>query len=347
MKKEMKVAIMTGLREVQLITREVPQPKDDEVLVKLEYIGICGSDLHYYETGAIGPFVVEPPFVLGHECAGVVAELGKNVSHLSVGDRVALEPGTTCNVCQFCRDGKYNLCPDVIFFATPPVDGVFQEYVAHKADYCFKLPDSLTTMEGALIEPLAVGFHGAFEGGARIGQSVVVFGAGCIGLSSMLACRAMGLSNIIVVDIMDNRLNKAKEMGATHIINGKDIDVVAKIKELTGGKGADLIFETAGLELTANQAIHASYKGATIVLVGYSASGKMNLDISLSLDKEITFKTIFRYRHIYPVAIEAASSGMNLKGMVTNVFTLDEIATAMEQCVENKADIVKAVVKVG
>ena len=348
MKQEMKVAVMTGLREVELTTREIPEPKDHEVLVKLEYVGVCGSDLHYYETGAIGPFVVEPPFVLGHECAGTVVEVGKCVTNLAVGDRVALEPGTTCDACEFCRSGQYNLCPDVVFFATPPVDGVFQEYVAHHAQYCFKLPDHVSTMEGALIEPLAVGFHGAFQGGAQIGQSVVVFGAGCIGLTSMLACKAMGLSQIIMVDIVEKRLEKALELGAGHVINGSNTDVVAKIKELTGGKGADLLMETAGTEVTANQAIHGAKKGATIVLIGYSASGKMNLDVSHSLDKEITFKTIFRYRHIYPIAIEAAATGnIDLKGMVTNVFTLDEVVEAMKQCAENKVDIVKAVIKVG
>jgi len=348
MKQEMKVAVMTGLKEVELSTREVPKPKDHEVLVKLEYIGVCGSDLHYYETGAIGPFVVEPPFVLGHECAGTVVEVGAAVTNLVVGDRVALEPGTTCGVCELCRTGRYNLCPDVIFFATPPIDGVFQEYVAHHADYCFKLPEHVSTMEGALIEPLAVGFHGVFQGDAKIGQKVVIFGAGCIGLVSMLACKAMGISQIIMVDIIEKRLEKALELGASHVINGSNTDVVAKIKELTDGQGADLLLETAGMEITANQAIHGAKKGATIVLIGYSATGKMNLEVSHALDKEITFKTIFRYRHIYPIAIEAAASGnIDLKGMVTNVFDLDDIVDAMKQCSENKAEIVKAVVKVG
>ena len=144
----------------------IPKPADNEALVKLEYVGICGSDLHYYETGAIGDYVVKPPFVLGHEPGGIVVEVGKDVKRLKVGDRVALEPGKTCGHCEFCKSGQYNLCPDVVFFATPPVDGVFQEYVAHEADLCFKLPDNVSTLEGALIEPLAVGFHAAMQGGA-------------------------------------------------------------------------------------------------------------------------------------------------------------------------------------
>ena len=153
----MKVAVMNGIGEMGYTERPIPAPKADEVLVKLEYVGICGSDMHYYETGRIGDYVVEPPFVLGHEPGGVVVEVGADVTHLKAGDRVALEPGKTCGKCKFCREGKYNLCPDVVFFATPPVDGVFQEYVAHEADLCFKLPDNVSTLEGALIEPLAVG----------------------------------------------------------------------------------------------------------------------------------------------------------------------------------------------
>lgn len=136
----MKTAVMLGVGKIGFEDRPIPQPKDDEVLVKLEYVGICGSDLHYYETGAIGNYVVKPPFVLGHEAGGVVVKAGKGVKGLQVGDRVALEPGKTCGHCEFCKQGKYNLCPDVVFFATPPVDGVFCEYVAHPADLCFKLP---------------------------------------------------------------------------------------------------------------------------------------------------------------------------------------------------------------
>ena len=186
----MKVAVMNGIGKMGYTNRPIPAPKAGEVLVKLEYVGICGSDMHYYETGRIGDYVVEPPFVLGHEPGGVVVEVGEGVTHLKAGDRVALEPGKTCGKCKFCREGKYNLCPDVIFFATPPVDGVFQEYVAHEADLCFKLPDNVSTLEGALIEPLAVGFHAAKQGGARAGQTAVVFGAGCIGLVSMMALKA-------------------------------------------------------------------------------------------------------------------------------------------------------------
>lgn len=347
MEGKMKVAVMQGIGKMELIERDIPQVKPNEVLVKVENVGVCGSDLHYYESGAIGDYVVEPPFVLGHESAGTVVEVGSEVTHLKVGDRVSLEPGKTCGHCEFCRTGRYNLCPDVVFFATPPVDGVFQEYVAHEADLCFKLPDNMDTVEGALIEPLAVGFHAAKQGGAEAGQVAAVFGAGCIGLVTMMALKALGVTKVYVVDVLDKRLDKAMELGATGVINGAKEDTVARLMELTDGKGIDLSIETAGTEITAQQTIRAAKKGSTVVFVGYTKSGMVTLPMSLALDKELTFKTVFRYRHIYPLAIEAVSSGkINLKGIVTNTFTLDDIQRGMDLSVEDKANIVKSVIKI-
>lgn len=347
MKGKMKVAIMTDVAKVELTEREIPKPAANEVLVRVEYVGVCGSDIHYYKNGGIGPNIVKPPFVLGHEAGGTVVEVGTSVTNLKPGDRVALEPGKTCGHCEFCKTGRYNLCPEVIFFATPPVDGVFQEYVAHEADLCFKIPDNMDTMEAALIEPLSVGFHAARQGNARMGMTAVVTGAGCIGLVSMMALKAMGVTRIIAVDVMPKRLEKALELAATDAINGKETDTVEEVLKLTGGMGPDLVIETAGSEITARQAIQFCKKGGTIVLVGYSASGEMTLPMSLALDKELTFKTVFRYRHIYPLAIEAVSSGrVNLKGIVTNIFSLDDIQNAMEQSTKNKADIVKSVIKI-
>ena len=343
----MKVAVMNGIGKMGFEQRPIPVPKDDEVLVKLEYVGICGSDLHYYEHGRIGDYIVEPPFVLGHEPGGTIVEVGKNVKGLKAGDRVALEPGKTCGHCEFCNTGRYNLCPDVVFFATPPVDGVFQEYVAHEAGLCFKLPDNVSTMEGALIEPLAVGFHAAQQGGAHMGQVAVVTGSGCIGLVSMMALKALGVTDVYVVDIMQKRLDKALELGATGVINGKEKDAVKEIEELTNGRGCDLVIETSGSEICANQGLEMLVKDGTLVQVGYSASGTMNLNTSMICDKELTIRSVFRYRHIYPLAIKAVAEGkVDLKGIVTDIFDLDDVQNAMDSSVNNKADIVKAVIKI-
>ncbi len=343
----MKVSVMNDIKKVSFVEQDIPKPADNEVLVKVEYVGICGSDLHYYENGAIGGYIVKPPFVLGHESGGTVVEVGKDVSHLKVGDRVALEPGKTCGQCSFCRQGQYNLCSDVIFFATPPVDGVFQEYVAHEAALCFKLPDNVSTMEGALIEPLAVGFHAANQGGARIGQTAVVTGSGCIGLVSMMALKAEGVSKVYVVDVMPKRLEKAMELGADGVINSANEDPVEAIMKLTNGEGVDLIIETSGAEIAARQAIQMAKKGSCIVFVGYSKSGEMTLPMGLALDKELNFNTVFRYRHVYPTAIDAVASGkVNLKGIVTHTFDFDDISNALDRSIAEKAEIVKGVIKI-
>ena len=347
MENTMKVAVMEGIGKMGYTRRPVPAPKAGEVLVRVEYVGICGSDLHYYESGAIGNYVVEPPFVLGHEAGGTVVALGEGVTHLSVGDRVALEPGKTCGQCEFCRSGRYNLCPDVVFFATPPVDGVFQEYVAHEAALCFKLPDNVSTLAGALIEPLSVGFHAAKQGGAAPGQVAVVTGAGCIGLVTMMALKALGVDKVYVSDVLPNRLQKALELGADGIINAAEEDVTEAVLRLTDDRGCDLAIETAGTEITARQCVHMTKKGATIVLVGYSRTGEVTLPMSLALDKELTFRTVFRYRHIYPEAIAAVAKGrVNVEGIATHFFDFNDLQNAMDRSLQDKAEIVKAVVRI-
>lgn len=348
MSQQMKVAVMTALNQLEMKEMDVPTPQADEVLVRVDFVGICGSDLHYLEHGRIGNFIVETPFVLGHEVGGTVVALGEKVKHLQVNDRVALEPQITCGECEFCKSGKYNLCNEVVFFATPPVDGVFQEYVAHKANLCFKLPANVSTMEGALIEPLSVGLHAALQGESTIGQTAVVTGTGCIGLTSMLALKAMGVSTVIVIDLVDQRLEKAKALGADHVINGKTEDPVKRIFEITAGKGFDIGIETAGSEIATRQLIESAKKGASIVLVGYSPTGEQTLPMGMALDKELTFKTVFRYRNSYPTAINAVASGaINVKDIVTHTYDFEDIQMALSDAINKKDEVVKAVVRIG
>lgn len=347
MEGNMKVAVMSAIGKMDFTERPIPKPKADEVLVKIEYVGICGSDMHYYEHGAIGQYVVKPPFVLGHEAGGTVVEVGSAVSSLKAGDRVAFEPGKTCGVCEFCRKGLYNLCPEVEFFATPPIDGVFQEYAVHPASLSFKLPDTMDTMEGALIEPLSIGFHAAFQGNARTGMTAVVMGSGCIGLMCMMALKAQGVSRVYMVDIMQQRLDKALELGADAVINASERDTLEALRDLTRGAGCDLVIEAAGSQKTTQQAIQCTKKGATIVLVGLSGAAELSLPINLAIDKELTIKTVFRYRHIFPAAIDSVASGrINLKGVVTNIFDFEDIQNAMDRSVHDKSSIVKSVVRI-
>lgn len=342
----MKAAVMTEVGKIEMHEKEIPTIGKDEILVKIEHVGICGSDIHYFEHGRIGDFVVDKPIILGHESAGIVVDKGSNVTHLSKGDRVAIEPGYTCGKCEYCLKGQYNLCPEVVFMATPPYDGAFVEYVSYPAYMAFKLPDNVDTIEGALIEPLAVGFHAAKQGDASIGKTAVVLGSGCIGLCTMMAAKAMGVTDIYITDVLQKRLDMADDIGATKAINAKDKDVVKTIMDLTNGQGVDIVFETAGSSITTKQTIELVKRGGKIVLVGLAADSSINYDFGKLISKEASINTVFRYKNIYPTAIKAVSAGLiPLKKIVTDKFKFDDTHKAMEYSIQNKKDIVKAVIE--
>jgi len=342
-----RIAFMNGTNNIEYGETEIPVPKPGEVLVKIEYVGICGSDVHYYQHGRVAGFVVNGKFILGHESGGTIVATGENVTSLAVGDKVALEPGVTCGKCKFCKTGRYNLCPDVKFFATPPYDGVFCDYVAHPADMCFKLPENVSTMEGALVEPLAVGLHATRQGGVKLGDSVVILGSGCIGLVTLLSCKAFGASNIIVVDVLQKRLDYAKKLGATHVINAKEQDVISTVMELTGGCGADVVLETAGNKATMHETSFVATRGGTIVLVGLAPEDEIVYNFANVLSKELTIKSVFRYCNLYQTAVNAISNGtINVKGIVTHEFGFDEIKKGIDFVIENSADVVKAIIKI-
>lgn len=342
---KMKVALMPEPGKIEIVERDIPEIDDDEVLVKIEHVGLCGSDVHYYEHGRIGDFVVEDPIVLGHESAGKIVKTGKNVDKLKEGDLVALEPGIPCGKCEYCKSGKYNLCPDVEFLATPPYDGAFSEYLSYPANMCFKLPDGMDTIEGALIEPLSVGFHAANQADAQVGETAVVLGSGCIGLSTLMALQARGVTEVYVVDLIDIRLEKADEVGAAKTLNAKEVDVVEEIMKLTDGKGVDMVIETAGSKVTVKQSVELIKRGGRIVLVGMAADPQIEFDFGKLQAKEAYINTVFRYRNIYPKAIKAVGDGIiDIKQVVTDTFGFSEIQDAFEYNIANKDKTVKIVI---
>lgn len=342
-----KAVYMTELQKMEIREIEMPTPKNNQVLIKMDYVGICGSDVHYYQHGRIGDFIVNGDFILGHECAGTVVEIGPTVKSLKVGDRVALEPGCTCWQCEFCKSGLYNLCPDVEFLATPPYDGCLMRYMVYPEDMAFKLPDNVSTKEGALVEPLAVGLHSAMQGDVKLGDNVVILGAGCIGLVTLLACKAYGATETIVVDVIEKRLELAKKLGASLVINATKEDPVEKILELTKGNGIDKVFETAGTETTIKQTPYLVKRGGTIVLVGLAPKDIIEYDFMKIMVKEATIKSVFRYRNLYPVAIEAIAKGnINVLDIVTHEFDFNDTQKAYDYITKNKNDVVKAVIKI-
>jgi len=347
MKKTMTVAMMNKIGKLDFEEQPIPKVKDDCVLVRLDYVGICGSDMHLFQHGYVGENHVTEPMVLGHEPGGVIAEVGANVTTLKVGDRVAVEPGVPCWHCEFCKTGKYNLCRNVYFYASlPVVEGCFAEFIAHPANLCYKLPDNVSTLEGALMEPLAVGFHAAMQSGIQVGSTAVILGAGCIGLVTMLSIKSMGVGEVIVVDLMQNRLDRALELGASKVINASECDSVEEVLKLTD-HGADYVFETAGSEVSIFQTAKMIKRGGTITLVGYTRDGIAKMNVNWLIDNEITIKTVFRYRNIYPKAIAAVSKGIiPLKKIASDIYDFKDIQEAMDHSINNKDKITKCVIRV-
>jgi len=343
-----RAAYMTGINKMEIRELPVPVPKEKEILLKVEYVGICGSDVHYLEHGKIGDFVVNGDFILGHECAGTIVAIGSGVEKLKVGDKVALEPGCTCGQCEFCKSGRYNLCPDVEFLATPPYHGCLMNYITFPENMAFKLPNMISTKEGALVEPLAVGMHAAKQGNVTLGDTVVILGSGTIGLTTLLACKAFGATDIIVVDVLSKRLEYAKKLGATTVINAIEVDdVLAEIQKLTKNKGADVVIETAGSAKTISQTSYIVKNGGCIVLVGMAPQDIIEYNFAKIMAKEAQIKSVFRYRNIYPQAIKAISKGViDISGIVTHEFAFNDVAKAFDYVINNKQDVVKAVIKI-
>lgn len=341
----MKAAVMD--KPGSIVIKEVPVPEvgDHEVLVQVMAVGVCGSDLHYYEHGRIGRFVVEKPIILGHECAGVIVAAGDKVTKAVIGDRVAVEPGVTCGHCSACKAGRYNLCPDVQFLATPPVDGAFVQYLAIREDMVFRIPDHLSFEEAALNEPFSVGIHAAKRSRLQAGETVAIMGMGPVGLMAVAAAKSHGASRIIVTDLEEVRLEAALRLGATHAINIRKEDAVETIKQLTDGAGVDVAWETAGNPKALQSALYSIRRGGRLAIVGLPAQDEIPLNVPFIADNEIDIYGIFRYANTYPKGIEFLASGdVDAGVLITDRYLLAETREALERAIHNKSGSLKVIV---
>ncbi len=344
MEKKNRAAVLTALKTFEFQDIPMPHAGADEVVVQLKAVGVCGSDVHYYNKGRIGDFVVEFPFILGHECAGVVVEKGENVKHLEIGDQVALEPGVPCGTCEMCRTGHYNLCPDVKFLATPPYNGCLMNYIAFPAAYAFKLPENLSCTEGALLEPLAIGINAALTGGVKLGDTVLISGSGCIGLVTLLAAKAYGASKVIVSDVIPLRLETARKLGAI-TINSKEENLQERVKELTNGRGVDVVLDCAGFSATVADAVRVVRPAGKVVVVGLGADEWTGIPAGPISNKEIQITSIFRYKNLYPTAINAVASGsIDIKGIISRTYNFDDTPEAFRTALECATETVKNVI---
>ncbi|XP_050305729.1 sorbitol dehydrogenase-like [Anthonomus grandis grandis] len=339
-------AVLYGINDLRLEQRPIPVPKDDQVLLQMEVVGICGSDVHYLVNGRIGPFVVTQPMVIGHEASGTVVKVGKNVTNLVPGDKVAIEPGVPCRLCNFCKSGDYHLCPDIFFCATPPDDGNLSRYYVHAADFCYKLPPNMDLEDGALMEPLSVGVHATKRGKVRVGDVVLILGAGPIGLVTLLSCKAMGASKIIVADMIETKLATAKELGALtlKIQPGQNEDeIIENIKKILGGD-PNKTFDCTGAEQCVRIACKVTKSKGIVVLVGM---GKMEqtLPLASAIIREVDIRGTFRYNNDYQTAIDMVASGkISVKPLITHHFKMEDTLKAFNTAKTQEGNPIKILI---
>jgi L-iditol 2-dehydrogenase len=334
----MRTSVLHGVHSVALEERAVPEPGPREVLIKVSSVGVCGSDVHYYEHGRIGAYLVEKPLVLGHEASGVVAALGPGTTRHTVGQRVSLEPGVPDFTCDQCRAGRYNLCPGMRFFATPPFDGAFTEFVVLHEEFAHPVPDSLTDDAAALLEPLSVGVWACRKGGVSPGDRVLVTGAGPIGLVTAQTALAFGATEVVVTDVNSARLRLAVELGCTGAVD------VGATTLADAGFEPNVLLECSGHPAAIGAAIRTVARAGRVVLVGMGGD-EIPLPVSYVQEYELELTGTFRYANTWPTAIALAASGrVDLDRLVTGRYGLAQVETALTSGMRDRTSV-KAIVR--
>ncbi len=332
-------AVLYAPHDIRIEERAVPKPGPNDVLVEIKAVGVCGSDVHYYEHGRIGSFIVRQPLILGHESAGVIVDVGEGVDRGRIGERVAIEPGVPDRVCPQCRAGRYNLCPNVRFFGTPPIDGAFTNYVTIPSDFAYTLPDQLSNEEGALIEPLSVGLWACRKAKLQGGDHVLITGSGPIGTLAMKVALALGATRVTMTDVFPQRLEMAQKLGATRTINvAKESLVDAKLE-------ADVLLECSGNEKALQDGIRSLRPAGTVVAVGMNPGEELSIPMSVLQNRELTLTGTFRYANTYQDAISLVAAGrIDLKSLITGHYTLGETEQALQATRSDPANIKSVVV---
>ncbi|HET7277715.1 MAG TPA: NAD(P)-dependent alcohol dehydrogenase [Dermatophilaceae bacterium] len=319
----MRASVLLEKQKIEMQERPVPRPAPDEVLIHVRSVGVCGSDVHYYMEGRIGDFVVDRPIVLGHEVSGVIVDVGSEVSPDRVGQRVAIEPQRPCRRCRHCKTGRYNLCERMEFYATPPIDGAFCDYVVAPADFAHPVPDALSDHAAALLEPFSVGIWACTKARVEPGFRVFVTGAGPIGALASLAARSFGASEVVVTDLVESRRGRILGFGATSAHDPRDPDFDVR------ALAADAFIECSGATPAVVSGLEALRGGGVAVLVGLGAE-QMAIPVQHLMNKELILTGVFRYVDTWPKAMAAAMQpGINLDGLVTAEFELEDTEAAL------------------
>ena len=342
----MRALVLERQRELSL--REIDLPRTlgpGDVRIKIDTVGVCGSDVHYYTHGRIGPFVEKEPMVLGHEAAGTVIEAGPGVTALKPGDRVCMEPGIPDLTSKASKLGLYNVDPSVVFWATPPVHGCLTPEVVHPAGFTFKLPDNVSFAEGAMVEPFAVGLQAAVKARIQPGDFAVVIGAGPIGIMAALAALAGGCSRVLISDLLPEKLAIAERYPGITGVNIRETKLADAVAAATDGWGADVVFEASGSPRAYPGIFDAVRPGGCLVVIGMPVE-PVAVDLVAAAAKEVRIETVFRYANVYDRAIAMIASGkVDLKPLISHTYGFEDSITAFERAAEGRPADVKLQIK--
>ena len=343
----MKAAFLIGKEQIEIQDAPQPVPGNDELLVRVKQVGICGSDVHYFKEGKIGEQVVSGPFVIGHEVAGEVVATGSDVTDFSAGQRVAIEPGISCEKCEVCLTGKPNLCTRVRFLGTPPTSGAFREFLAMPSANFILLPDNVSLEEGVLSEPLGIGLYGVNLIRVSPGDSVAIFGCGPIGLAIIFFAKLAGAASIFATDLIPERRAYAKQIGADYVFDPKKEDPVKEIMNLTKGRGVNAAFEAAGQKETLIQAIDSAALAGKVGMVGIPAEDCWQFPSFGARRKELALLNVRRSAFTAEKVIRLMSAGkINARNMVTHHFPLERVAEGLQLVADYRDGVIKAIVNI-
>jgi L-iditol 2-dehydrogenase len=344
----MKAVALTNIRQMEVI--DVPEPRvkeDSDVLLKVEMVGVCGSDVHYYETGRIGSDTVEYPFIIGHECAATVKAVGGAVTRVKVGDRVAIEPAIVCHNCDQCKQGRENTCRNIKFLGCPgQVEGCLCEYIVMPEDCCFPIGDKLTFTQAVLCEPMAIAVYAVKQARLQENSDITILGAGPIGLSCLVTAEAENVNACYVTEKIKERVEVAEKGGATWVGNPNKEDIV---KEILGRQpaGVDVVFECAGQQETIDQAVELLKPGGKLMLIGIPRTTRISLVIERIRRKEITIINVRRQNKCTQTCIDLIASGkINIDFMATHRFKLEQAQKAFDMVAGYRDGVVKALIEV-
>jgi L-iditol 2-dehydrogenase len=344
-KDTMRAAVLHAPRDLRYEQVPIPVPGPEEVLVRITTNGICGSDIHFYREGKLGPFTVSRPYIPGHEACGVVAREAARPGGPREGRRVAIEPGIPCRRCALCKSGRYNLCRDVVFMSAPPINGTFAEYAVAAADFAHVLPDSVDDESGAFVEPVSVGVQACTRAGLQAACTVAILGAGPIGLVTMLVARAFGAAAVYLVDRLADRLALGAALGAAAVMDAGREDPAARIAELTGGRGVDHVFDASGSSAACASAPALAARGGSVTLIGWPEKSTFPFPVESIIEKELDIHGTNRYCNAFSRAIALLAGGrIDVHPLVSHRFGLDRVTEAFAFAADNPAQTIKLMV---